>query len=58
MYDETPGTVYLNPFFGDFWVVADNKFIKLNDWTEIDLDEPEGFIKVGYIDERKVEWIH
>lgn len=43
------GDVYLNPFFGDLWVVDGKSFIKINDGYTIDLDEPEGFVKVGHI---------
>lgn len=44
------GDIYLNPCFGDLWVVDGTSFIKINDGYAIDLDEPEGFIKVGHID--------
>lgn len=44
------GDIYLNPFFGDLWVVDGDSFIKINNWHRIDIDEPEGFIKVGHID--------
>lgn len=44
------GDVYLNPSFGDLWVVQDQAFIRINDGLTIDLDEPEGFIKVGHVD--------
>lgn len=43
------GDIYLNPCFGDLWVVDGKSFIKINDGCTIDLDEPEGFIKVGHI---------
>ena len=48
--DAVSGDVYLNPAFGDLWVVDDGKFIKINDGYFIDLDDPEGFVKVGHID--------
>lgn len=46
------GDVYWNPCFCDLWLVDVEKqsFIKINDGYEIDLDEPEGFVKVGHID--------
>lgn len=44
------GDIYLNPCFGDLWVVDGTSFIKINNGYAIDLDEPEGFIKVGHID--------
>lgn len=43
------GDIYLNPYFGDLWVVDGASFIKINDGYEIELDEPEGFVKVGHI---------
>lgn len=52
--DATKGDIYLNPFFGDLWVVdiidKQKSFIKINDGYSIDIDEPEGFVKVGHID--------
>lgn len=45
------GDVYLNPCFGDLWFVDNGKFQKINYDYAIDLDEPEGFIKVGHIDD-------
>ena len=48
--DAVDGDVYLNPMFGDLWVVDSRTFIKINDGYTIELDEPEGFIKVGHID--------
>ena len=44
------GDIYLNPFFGDLWVVDNGKFIKINDGYFVDLDTPSGFVKVGHID--------
>ena len=44
------GDIYLNPMFGDLWVVDSGKFIKINDGYSMDVDEPEGFIKVGHVD--------
>ena len=44
------GDIYLNPCFGDLWVVDGASFIKINNGYAIELDEPEGFIKVGHID--------
>lgn len=43
------GDIYLNPCFGDLWVVDGASFIKINNGYAIELDEPEGFIKVGHI---------
>lgn len=34
----------------DLWVVDGASFIKINNGYAIELDEPEGFIKVGHID--------
>lgn len=48
--EATDGDIYLNPYFGDLWVVDGNSFIKINDGYTIDLDDPAGFIKVGHID--------
>ena len=42
------GDIYLNPCFGDLWVVDGASFVKINDGLRIDLDEPEDFIKVGH----------
>lgn len=44
------GDIYWNPVFCDLWIVNSRKFIKINDGYSIDLDEPEGFVKVGHID--------
>jgi len=44
------GDVYLNPVFGDLWVVDNNNFIKINDGYTISVDDPERFIYVGHID--------
>lgn len=49
--DAVDGDIYLNPMFGDLWVVEDNSFIKINDGFTIDLDDPEGFVKVGHVDD-------
>lgn len=48
-FDAVNGDVYLNPFFGDLWRVEDSHFIKINDGYSIELNEPEGFIKIGHI---------
>lgn len=48
--DAVDGDIYLNPMFGDLWIVEDNSFIKINDGFTIDLDDPEGFVKVGHVD--------
>ena len=44
------GDIYLNPYFGDMWIVDDKHFIKINDGYTTDFDDPEGFIKVGHVD--------
>ena len=44
------GDIYLNPVFGDLWVVDGNELVKINDGLRIDVDEPFGFIKVGHVD--------
>lgn len=44
------GDIYLNPCFGDLWIVDGEKFIKINDGYSIDLDTPVGFVKVGHVD--------
>lgn len=49
--DTVDGDIYLNPMFGDLWIVEDNSFIKINDGFTIDLDDPEGFVKVGHVDD-------
>lgn len=48
--DAVDGDIYLNPYFGDLWIVDSNSFIKINDGYTIDIDEPEGFVKVGHVD--------
>lgn len=48
--DAVDGDIYLNPFFGDLWIVDDGWFIKINDGYAVELDEPSGFIKVGHVD--------
>lgn len=47
--DATDGDIYLNPFFGDLWVVKESSFVKINNGYTVDLDDPKGFIKVGHI---------
>lgn len=44
------GDIYLNPAFGDMWIVDGSEFVKINDGLRIDLNEPYGFIKVGHVD--------
>lgn len=46
----TNGDIYFNPVFGDLWIVENDKFIKINNGYTIDFNEPEGFIKVGHVD--------
>lgn len=48
--DVVNGDIYLNPYFGDLWIVDDRHFIKINDGYCIDLNDPIGFIKVGHVD--------
>ena len=48
--DAKDGDIYLNPFFGDLWIVDGHSFIKINDGYTEDLDCPDGFIKVGHVD--------
>lgn len=48
--DAVDGDIYINPFFGDMWIVDGQQFIKINDGLTADLDEPSGFIKVGHVD--------
>lgn len=48
--DAIDGDIYLNPYFGDMWIVDSGSFIKINDGYAINLDNPEGFIKVGHVD--------
>ena len=48
--DAVDGDIYWNPVFYDLWIVDSGTFIKINDGYTIDLDEPEGFIKVGHVD--------
>lgn len=58
MHKEYPeaikGDIYLNSWAGDLWIVDDidgeRIFIKINDGCIIDVDEPEGFVKVGHVD--------
>ena len=48
--DAVSGDVYLNPVFGDLWIVDGESFIKINDGYTIGIDEPVGFVKVGHVD--------
>lgn len=48
--DAIDGDIYLNPFFGDMWIVDGAYFIKINDGYRLDMEDPEGFIKVGHVD--------
>jgi len=48
--DAIDGDIYLNPLFGDLWIVDNNSFIKINNGTSIDLNDPIGFVKVGHVD--------
>lgn len=44
------GDVYLNPLFGDLWIIKGNHFVKINDGYDIELDDVADFIKVGHVD--------
>ena len=46
----TDGDIYINPMFGDMWIVDGKSFVKINDGCKIDIDDPIGFIKVGHVD--------
>lgn len=48
--DAVDGDIYLNPCFGDLWIVDGKQFILINDGYSTDIDGPEGFIKVGHVD--------
>lgn len=48
--DAVDGDIYFNPCFGDLWIVHNKQFIKINDGYSIDLNEPDGFIKVGHVE--------
>ena len=50
------GDIYLNPFFGDMWIVDDKHFIKINDGYSMELDElDEAFsIEMNEIEEEIV----
>lgn len=54
--DAVDGDIYLNPCFGDLWIVQDKQFIKINDGYFVDLDEPAGFIKVGHVEGVITKW--
>ena len=54
--DAVDGDIYLNPCFGDLWIVQNKQFIKINDGYLIDLDEPSGFIKVGHVEGVITKW--
>lgn len=48
--DAVDGDIYLNPLFGDMWIVDGQQFIKINDGFTVDMDDPGGFIKIGHVD--------
>ena len=52
--DAVDGDIYFNPVFGDLWIVENGKFVKINDGYDIQLDEPEHFIKVGHTECPKI----
>lgn len=45
------GDIYLNPCFGDLWILQGDELILINDGYSIDIDDPVGFIKVGHVDD-------
>lgn len=45
------GDIYLNPFFGDLWIIVnDTQIRKINDSYTDDFNNVIGFKKVGHID--------
>ena len=48
--DAIDGDIYLNPCFGDLWIVDGGTFIKINDGYSVELDDPSGFVKVGHVE--------
>lgn len=56
--DAIDGDVYLNPCFGDLWIVEGHYFIKINDGYSTDIDDPVGFVKVGHLDGVHNKTIH
>lgn len=48
--DAVEGDIYLNPFFGDLWIVQGDRFVLINDGYSTDTSDPAGFIKVGHVD--------
>lgn len=48
--DAIDGDVYLNPLFGDLWIIKGDHFVKINDGYDIELDDVADFIKVGHVD--------
>lgn len=48
--DAKNGDIYLNPFFGDLWLVQDGRFLLINDGYSTNLTDPAGFIKVGHVE--------
>lgn len=48
--DAVDGDIYLNPSFGDMWIVDGDTFVKINDGYTMDLDDTYDFIKVGHVD--------
>lgn len=42
------GDIYLNPFFGDLWIVDGSDFVKINDGYRAEIEEVAGFVKVGH----------
>lgn len=48
--DMTDGDVYLNPLWGDLWIIKGDRFVKINDGYDIELNDVADFIKVGHVD--------
>lgn len=54
------GDIYLNPLYGDLWIVDGVEFIKINDGYTVDIDDTCDFIKVGHVEgviNQKTEWL-
>lgn len=55
--DAIDGDIYVNPCFGDLWIVQNKKFIKINHGYTMDLEDPSGFLKVGHVENVITKWI-
>ena len=49
--DAVDGDIYLNPCFGDLWIVQDKQFIKINDGYLIDLVSLRDLLKLAMLKE-------